>query len=575
MAKLIPDYIHVDCKSNAERKFFERCRTELPDNYIVLHSLGLAKHAYKLWAEIDFVILHKRGLLCIEVKGGRIKQEKGRWYFTNRYGEVNSKRESPFQQAVSGMYALRRKLWDKFGRNSPQCSGCIGYAVVFTDENFTLDSPEWDLKRLIGKNELDNSLSLPVGRLFDYSETETLRAESRKCSSMTQLQLELLCRYLRPDFEIVPSLSSQINDSYEKIIRLTKEQYIVLDQLEDNDRTVIRGAAGTGKTLLALEKLRRELGRGNRAIFLCHNRFLAQYVRGMMADEVEALRVFEVNTLSGFARKLVSKAKLEKELPQGDDEEIFDILPELFEKAFVELYEEPPFDTLVVDEGQDLKSHHAIRMLDWLILGGLKEGRWTWFEDYQQNIFGQDGDKDNLSDFYPAKCRLATNCRNTKPISMFTSLATDTDKQKCLVDSGLKVEPIFYSSSKHQLKHLENILTRLLGGGVKPEDIVLLSPSIKEKSVLKDQKTLNGFKLLPYGEDSANSKCLRYTTIHKFKGLESKAVIAIDINDLESTHKRSLNYVAFSRATSCLEVLINENAKEQFKRQAYKFAQKD
>ncbi len=48
--------------------------------------------------------------LVVEVKGGRLARRDGLWTFTNRYGETTSKREGPFEQARSAMFALRDAL---------------------------------------------------------------------------------------------------------------------------------------------------------------------------------------------------------------------------------------------------------------------------------------------------------------------------------------------------------------------------------------------------------------------------------------------------------------------------------
>ena len=39
----------------------------------------------------------------------------------------------------------------------------------------------------------------------------------------------------------------------ENLLRLTAEQFDRLDELEENDRCLLTGAAGTGKTMLAME----------------------------------------------------------------------------------------------------------------------------------------------------------------------------------------------------------------------------------------------------------------------------------------------------------------------------------
>lgn len=576
MARMIPDYIHRDCQSSAERRLFERFRKELSDTYVVLHSLGLAKHANKPRAEIDFVVVCRMGLLCLEVKGGRIRQERGVWSFINRYGEVNRKRESPFEQAASGMFALRRSIEQKFGHGSPQREAIFGYAVVFLDQSFSLESPEWDLKRLIDANRFSEQLEKLILNQFDYSLQEIKRITGQECQTMSDSQTDLLLKYLRPDFDVVPSISSRIRECHENLLRLTEEQYDVLDQLDANERVMISGGAGTGKTMLAVEKARREAQKGRRVAFFCYNQLLARHIRQILQRPEGNL--IEVNTLHGYARKLIAAAGLDNGLPSdcGTSELFLEKYPVLFEKAFVELYDASPFDMLVVDEGQDLTAKPYLGMLDWLVQGGITRGRWVWFEDTQQDIFrpGRGAEVRSELDWgNPAVCRLTKNCRNTKPISIFTSLATATNKQKCLVDSDLKVSPSFYKSRSHQLKLLENILTVLLKGRVDPSDIVLLSPYVQDNSVLKGLEKIGSLGLFTYGGNGgqAGSRFLRYTTIQKFKGLEAKVIIVTDIADLVSPEMRTLNYVAFSRPTSCLEVLIHEDARDQYNQLAYEF----
>ena len=55
MAALIPD-IPVNCP-NSERLVYGRLGRELPDDWVVLHSLGLPGHETKLWGEADLVVV--------------------------------------------------------------------------------------------------------------------------------------------------------------------------------------------------------------------------------------------------------------------------------------------------------------------------------------------------------------------------------------------------------------------------------------------------------------------------------------------------------------------------------------
>jgi hypothetical protein len=576
MAVLIPDYVHRDCKSNAEKKLFERFKNELPDSFTVLHSLGLAIHSNKLRAEIDFVIVSTSGVLCIEVKGGRIRYEHGIWNFIDRYGKVNAKKESPFEQASTAMFSLRKSILNKFGNRSPQAMAGFGYCVVFPDQKFSIVSPEWDLNRLIDQKKFDQPIQTIIQEQFEYSFSETKRLYGVVPSEMPEAHKNLLLRYLRPDFDLIPSISSIIKQSHETLLQLTEEQYDVLDMINSNERTVVKGGAGTGKTLLAAEKAKRAVRQGQKILMICYNRLLAMHLRIFFNNDRDE-KMPEVYTLHSFARKIIKQAELEKELPEVPDHKFYtDIYPELFENAFVTLYENPPFDMLIIDEGQDLKFGNYLRMLDWTIVKGLKNGQWAWFEDSQQNIFLPPNDKDAKFFFdhcHHARFYLTKNCRNTKPISVFNSLATATELQKCLVDSTLKVSPSFYRNDSHQFILLENIVKRILGGGVHVSDVVILSSRTFENSLLAGRQTVAGINLAAYGEKNfAFTKNIQFSTVHKFKGLESKVIIITDLDELVSPKSRALNYVAFSRATSYLEVLIHEKAREQYQQLAYQFS---
>ena len=106
MAKMIPAAVGENTVSLAEKKLFALFQNQLPPTFTVLHSLGLASHARKPWAEIDFVLIGSGGVYCLEVKGGGVSRRNGLWHFTDRYGNVNTKTEGPFHQVGSASAAL-------------------------------------------------------------------------------------------------------------------------------------------------------------------------------------------------------------------------------------------------------------------------------------------------------------------------------------------------------------------------------------------------------------------------------------------------------------------------------------
>jgi phosphate starvation-inducible protein PhoH len=79
-------------------------------------------------------------------------------------------------------------------------------------------------------------------------------------------------QFLRPDFERVVTRSTAVTRSEDSIVALTEDQYQVLDVISDNPRCLVDGAAGTGKTVLALEYAKRASSSNRRILLLCYNR---------------------------------------------------------------------------------------------------------------------------------------------------------------------------------------------------------------------------------------------------------------------------------------------------------------
>ncbi|WP_248767654.1 nuclease-related domain-containing protein [Pseudomonas sp. MWU12-2345] len=73
MARMIPDHSPCDTDSKGERDLYTVFKAELPDDYVVIHSLPWLCSAVrkvdpkaKLTGEIDFLIIHpEKGLLYL------------------------------------------------------------------------------------------------------------------------------------------------------------------------------------------------------------------------------------------------------------------------------------------------------------------------------------------------------------------------------------------------------------------------------------------------------------------------------------------------------------------------------
>ena len=266
VARMIPRWIH-DGAPASERRVFEKLeRDPAAGSWTVLHSLGLARRRTGPYGEIDFVvIIPGEGIVCLEVKGGGVSCEEGVWRTRNRHGEV-ARIKSPFMQARGNMFALRDSIRKHFGEPATESCCLTGYAVVFPDVACPpLPIPqEVDRAEVIDCNDLSKSVSDAVARCARHARRNHPPRDRGGSVLPASGHVKNILKFLRPNFEVVVTSQIKIGRIVENLVRLTEEQFDRLDGLEENDRCLLTGAAGTGKTMLAMEYARREAkpGRG-------------------------------------------------------------------------------------------------------------------------------------------------------------------------------------------------------------------------------------------------------------------------------------------------------------------------
>ena len=99
------------------------------------------------------------------------------------------------------------------------------------------------------------------------------------------------------------------------------EQYQIVDALATNPRAMIRGGAGTGKSLLAVREARRVAAEGRQVLLCCFNKQLAQHLRACLCDCENAT----VINLHGFLADVVERAGLRHRLPPAESSDLFDV----------------------------------------------------------------------------------------------------------------------------------------------------------------------------------------------------------------------------------------------------------
>ena len=569
MAIMIPSVISPEIKSNAERKIFEWFQSAPgTDKWVVLHSLGITTHSKVIYGETDFLVLAPQlGIFALEVKGGRVKRENGIWYFTNRYGNTNSKVRGPFEQAKDGIFSIveaMKKRVDIDHRHIPNV--LFGYGVMFPDIEYTssgIDEEQWQ----VFDSRDGSNVKQFIKRLADGAKAkwEALYGTINKSKLPDAADIRYMASILRGDFDCAVSMSVQLRNANEALIALTKEQYRCLDQLDDNPRCLIQGPAGTGKTLLAIEEVKKFAARGDKVALFCFNSNLADWMRNYFDDMPESVRPQYVGTFHKYMTQVAKEADLLPAYPY-DVEEVQQYyqedLPEAAALALLECGE--LYDIIVVDEAQDLIRDSYLEVLSGSLKKGLSRGRWTMFGDFSMQAIYAAGVSDaemigKLEDQTSfIRFKLTVNCRNTKPICKEIETVTGFKAPHDLwtkVD-GPPVQYITWSTMEGQCKKLKELLKQLETLHISPEQITILSPRKKEDSVVSmlDGYVVKDFKV-PLGMNTT------FCTIQAYKGLENTVIILTDIEDFS---EEKLMYVGLSRACSGLFVLESDAAKKEY-----------
>ena len=569
MAHMIPLYIAPDTKSPGEVEVFERLKNDpATEEWIVLHSLDIAEHHTQLAGEIDFVaIVPGQGILCIEVKGCRsLRRERG-WWFYGANSEPDKR--GPFRQASNAMYSVRDYL---FMRDERLRRLLYWSAVIFPFVDIDEKSAEWHSWQLIDRRWFDET---PLsGNLIKVLECAHDLAAQRgwyqsDLARPTVATSRLAANFLRPEFEVFESPAARAKRRATEIKRYTEEQFGALDAMENNERVIFTGPAGTGKTLLAIEAARRGAVNGSSVLFLCFNRLLGSWLKAQMADlpqvTVSTLHSHMLAIAGGKPPEQATHAYWSSSLPEQASYALLDGLSG----------EEELYDLLVIDEAQDILAPAYLDFLELSLDGGLESGRWLLFGDFEmQMIYGQQARsiynllEDRLR--HAPRYALRNNCRNTPRIAETIRLLGQMNPgYKRILRPDNNVEPKIrtYSTDNQQRKLLIKSLEELLKEGVAPEDIVILTSHGGDTFVPSLLGEAWHDRLVPLSQSSRTRQevngCIRHGTIYYFKGMEAPAVVVAGMDDVTTEKGTSLLYIALSRALHRLVVLLSEDLRRE------------
>ncbi|MFK4313122.1 MULTISPECIES: NERD domain-containing protein [unclassified Bacillus (in: firmicutes)] len=538
MAIMYPNYVNHDI-SDGEREVFNRFSEDnsITKDWVVLHSFNISEHVrHKYNGEADFVILiPNKGILVLEVKAHRevIYDQNDGWCL----GAMKDKRD-PVKQAKDNMFSIKNTYI-----NSYDSKLLIGWAVLFThidkfrDNSGTVhNATEFQSNPIIGSEVFwsDDFFShiewVMDGWKNGYKFARTLSKSE---------DMENLLQLLRPSICGIENPKAYFERREKEIIHLDKAQHCLLDVILNsmNNRIVFCGGAGTGKTILAVETLMREVSNKKRVLYITFNRHINDWVSTQ----------FNSRESSSWITTMESLYSHWSSIP---DEYI------------------AKYDVLIVDEAQDIifshNSERYLRVLNGMLKNGLEDGRWIMFGDFSslQSQYQQINGKsieETLKDFVNKTpgiflADLKKNYRNPNQIVNVCNKVFNQELDIQSRDEQAAISIIEFANKDNEVEKINEIINEVLKLGFSEQDIIILSTDSFQAAESRADILIDSYNqnLIPF---SFHKKGIKYSSVGRFKGLESPIVILSNVN--KTTTNSSL-YTGITRALSRVYILVNQ-----------------
>lgn len=523
----------------SEQKIWTRLRDGgLPEGWHAWHSLAFGEPGQRVH-EIDFVLAAPETsvVLLLEVKGGQLSQRNGHWY---RY---DTRIASPAAQMHAARSAFVQRLRSLCGEQAPWVESLLLLPDTYSDRGPAQD----DLRgRTLGAAEIRHL----ARHLRDI--VAGMRHPRRVEDWIPKIHALWGERW---QTRVVLPGEAALERDQERMVRLSDEQAWVMDALDENPRLLVRGGAGTGKSVLVGAAARQEAAAGRRVRIVTWTRALARGLADRLGEHAR------VSTIDEWCADVLGMDPAELDAEHSGS--WWDDLP-LRAAGRLER-DNPPrdCDTLIVDEAQDLTTNHAL----FLDVASRGEGQ----APLRLRVFGDDHGqrywRERISlDDWPdeaARLRLRRPLRCAPAIQhLAQAWAGFEEADPAQIAAGIADESLLLwtASPDRRLHQLRKLLRRLQQAGYGPADIAILSllgQAHPEGLIRNHPDDLEGVA----ADHPEAGRRLVLDTFLRFKGLERPAVILTDIAPAGGQANYGTRmHIAASRATTTLRILTTEPA---------------
>ena len=529
--------------SPAERALWRWVVEQLDDDVLVLPQVAMTvgQGGRVEEAEADLVLVDPgHGVTVVEVKGGTLTYD-ARQAIWRRQEAGSAGVRDPVQQAKRARSMLRSAL---SAAGIQEATLALRWAVAVPD--CRLEAPG---EPVLADAQLWDALAADQLELLYRRTCGPLTQGERPLGEQATRVAEVLRGRSR---EGRPTLAAAVDEHEEQVRVHTESHRNVLRHFAAHPHVLVRGGAGTGKTVLALEAAAQYASLGQRVLLACWNVVLANWLRAALAAQLRQAGspLADEVTADPTGRVVVAHvAELARHgtvgAPDGDLAGWYlEELPEALTPAVTA----GEFDVIVLDEGQDLTEAWVLAVASL----PARNGRWYAFADGQQDLFRADA---ALPDFLEVTHELRENFRNSRAIAQFANHFGDVELD-CVTGDG---PPVRFEAvpGKHVVARTRETARRLQRDErIADGDLAVLwlfhNPHQGEPDVVVAQAMR--------GEQVATNSA-------SFKGMERPVVVlGLDLDpakaDRHDAVRRAI-YVAATRARSLLVVVGDPDVAEQ------------
>lgn len=522
--------------SPGEREIFARLKAvSSNNNWIVLHSLELLSHVSKSQSEADFVVMIPgKGILILEVKAARtVSLTSEGWQLGNKF-----EKRGPFKQANEAMRSIMEFLTEA---NIDISNTPFVYAVWFTHirKDGIPDSISWSPEQVLSSSELNQDIERVLESTTDYLVKDLKKSFREPIAS--PVKLDNIAQVLLPRFTAHQSAVDRRKEIEEFLDEALVSQLDMVKLVVSLKSVLLQGLAGTGKTYIALQAAKLASERGEKVLFLCFNSILANFLKQKMSN----FPLVKVSTLHALMLECAGQ-----EVPQGASSVWWrEELPEKALNAVQGFSDFGYFDSLIVDEAQDIGTPENLIFIDQLLVNGLNGAKSLICGDFDHQGVFISGEEALLSyrGLVPNLVvpeRLLTNCRNTRALGEFLvemmeiNPEYDSYRRK---DHDSLVLPVITKSDNEILASLKSLIFDF-SQKYNLEQVVLLS---SQKTLLGD--LVSKVKFLTTDIRNPKPGHVRWGSVQEFKGMEALAVIYVEF-EVENPVLREAFYIASTRS---------------------------